>query len=106
MCLGFPVCKMGLMELIVLTGQELTLTLLPPFCSIENYCAQRAEWDLGWGGGRDWWSSRAREAGEAANVVGATLSPEAHDALHHFSCKMLTPRHCTGNCSFKPPLLP
>ncbi|XP_033611951.1 SKI family transcriptional corepressor 1 [Fukomys damarensis] len=31
---------------------------------------------------------------------------EAHDALHHFSCKMLTPRHCTGNCSFKPPLLP
>ncbi|XP_072134141.1 SKI family transcriptional corepressor 1 homolog-B-like [Mobula birostris] len=31
---------------------------------------------------------------------------EAHDALHHFSCKMLTPRHCTGNCSFKSPLLP
>uniref|UniRef100_A0A674GB77 c-SKI SMAD4-binding domain-containing protein n=1 Tax=Taeniopygia guttata TaxID=59729 RepID=A0A674GB77_TAEGU len=31
---------------------------------------------------------------------------EAHDALHHFSCKMLTPRHCSGNCSFKPPLLP
>uniref|UniRef100_A0A8C3S3R2 SKI family transcriptional corepressor 1 n=1 Tax=Chelydra serpentina TaxID=8475 RepID=A0A8C3S3R2_CHESE len=31
---------------------------------------------------------------------------EAHDALHHFSCKMLTPRHCTGNCSFKPSLLP
>ncbi|XP_069481224.1 SKI family transcriptional corepressor 1 isoform X2 [Ambystoma mexicanum] len=31
---------------------------------------------------------------------------EAHDALHHFSCKMLTPRHCTGNCSFRPPLLP
>ncbi|KAM3827917.1 SKI family transcriptional corepressor 1 [Vipera latastei] len=31
---------------------------------------------------------------------------EAHDALHHFSCKMLTPRHCAGNCSFKPPLLP
>ncbi|XP_060240949.1 SKI family transcriptional corepressor 1 isoform X2 [Meriones unguiculatus] len=31
---------------------------------------------------------------------------EAHDALHHFSCKMLTPRHCTGSCSFKPPLLP
>ncbi|XP_069851537.1 SKI family transcriptional corepressor 1 isoform X1 [Dipodomys merriami] len=31
---------------------------------------------------------------------------EAHDALHHFSCKMLTPRHCTGNCSFKPPLMP
>nr|XP_045016646.1 SKI family transcriptional corepressor 1 isoform X3 [Jaculus jaculus] len=31
---------------------------------------------------------------------------KAHDALHHFSCKMLTPRHCTGNCSFKPPLLP
>ncbi|KAG7473354.1 hypothetical protein MATL_G00094870 [Megalops atlanticus] len=31
---------------------------------------------------------------------------EAHDALHHFSCKMLTPRHCTGTCSFKPPLLP
>ncbi|KAJ8002460.1 hypothetical protein DPEC_G00159150 [Dallia pectoralis] len=30
----------------------------------------------------------------------------AHDALHHFSCKMLTPRHCTGTCSFKPPLLP
>lgn len=49
---------------------------------------------------------RPSEAGEAANVVGATLSPEAHDALHHFSCKMLTPRHCTGNCSFKPPLLP
>ncbi|XP_059191713.1 SKI family transcriptional corepressor 1 homolog-B [Centropristis striata] len=31
---------------------------------------------------------------------------EAHDALHHFSCKMLTPRHCSGSCSFKPPLLP
>ncbi|XP_075995596.1 SKI family transcriptional corepressor 1 homolog-B [Genypterus blacodes] len=31
---------------------------------------------------------------------------EAHDALHHFSCKMLTPRHCTGSCSFKSPLLP
>ncbi|TSK19971.1 SKI family transcriptional corepressor 1 homolog-B [Bagarius yarrelli] len=31
---------------------------------------------------------------------------EAHDALHHFSCKMLTPRHCTGMCTFKPPLLP
>ncbi|KAM4602955.1 SKI family transcriptional corepressor 1 homolog-B-like [Polymixia lowei] len=31
---------------------------------------------------------------------------EAHDALHHFSCKMLTPRHCSGACSFKPPLLP
>ncbi|KAG7257823.1 hypothetical protein CRUP_038594 [Coryphaenoides rupestris] len=30
----------------------------------------------------------------------------AHDALHHFSCKMLTPRHCAGTCSFKPPLLP
>ncbi len=29
---------------------------------------------------------------------------EAHDALHHFSCKMLTPRHCTGSCSFKSPL--
>ncbi|KAM9765660.1 LOW QUALITY PROTEIN: SKI family transcriptional corepressor 1 homolog-B-like [Menidia menidia] len=31
---------------------------------------------------------------------------EAHDALHHFSCKMLTPRQCSGSCSFKPPLLP
>ncbi|CAM4581848.1 unnamed protein product [Leuciscus chuanchicus] len=31
---------------------------------------------------------------------------EAHDALHHFSCKMLTPRHCTGTCTFKSPLLP
>ncbi|KAM3625778.1 uncharacterized protein V6R79_017476 [Siganus canaliculatus] len=31
---------------------------------------------------------------------------EAHDALHHFSCKMLTPRQCTGTCTFKPPLLP
>ncbi|XP_041852138.1 SKI family transcriptional corepressor 1 homolog-B isoform X2 [Melanotaenia boesemani] len=30
----------------------------------------------------------------------------AHDALHHFSCKMLTPRHCTGTCSLKSPLLP
>ncbi|XP_060891446.1 SKI family transcriptional corepressor 1 homolog-B isoform X2 [Labrus mixtus] len=30
----------------------------------------------------------------------------AHDALHHFSCKMLTPRHCSGTCSFKSPLLP
>ncbi|XP_075898714.1 SKI family transcriptional corepressor 1 homolog-B isoform X2 [Nelusetta ayraudi] len=30
----------------------------------------------------------------------------AHDALHHFSCKMLTPRHCNGSCSFKSPLLP
>lgn len=53
----------------------------------------------------DWWRG-GREAGEVANEVGVTLSPEAHDALHHFSCKMLTPRHCTGNCSFKPPLLP
>ncbi|XP_060924761.1 SKI family transcriptional corepressor 1a [Limanda limanda] len=31
---------------------------------------------------------------------------EAHDALHHFSCKMLAPRQCTGGCTFKPPLLP
>ncbi|KAM6960623.1 SKI family transcriptional corepressor 1 homolog-B [Aplochiton taeniatus] len=31
---------------------------------------------------------------------------EAHDALHHFSCKMLSPRHCSGSCSFKSPLLP
>lgn len=31
---------------------------------------------------------------------------EAHDALHHFSCKMLTPRHCSGSCSYKSPLLP
>uniref|UniRef100_A0A8C2ABL1 SKI family transcriptional corepressor 1a n=1 Tax=Cyprinus carpio TaxID=7962 RepID=A0A8C2ABL1_CYPCA len=31
---------------------------------------------------------------------------KAHDALHHFSCKMLTPRHCTGTCTYKPPLLP
>ncbi|XP_073715108.1 SKI family transcriptional corepressor 1a isoform X2 [Misgurnus anguillicaudatus] len=31
---------------------------------------------------------------------------KAHDALHNFSCKMLTPRHCTGTCTFKPPLLP
>uniref|UniRef100_H3CVY7 SKI family transcriptional corepressor 1 n=1 Tax=Tetraodon nigroviridis TaxID=99883 RepID=H3CVY7_TETNG len=31
---------------------------------------------------------------------------EAHDALHHFSCKMLTPRQCGGRCAFKPPLLP
>ncbi|TRY82031.1 hypothetical protein DNTS_006677 [Danionella cerebrum] len=31
---------------------------------------------------------------------------EAHDALHHFSCKILPPRHCSGTCSFKPPLLP
>ncbi|TKS69578.1 SKI family transcriptional corepressor 1 -like protein-B [Collichthys lucidus] len=31
---------------------------------------------------------------------------EAHDALHHFSCKMLTHRQCTGACTFKPPLLP
>ncbi|XP_037621918.1 SKI family transcriptional corepressor 1 homolog-B isoform X1 [Sebastes umbrosus] len=31
---------------------------------------------------------------------------EAHDALHHFSCKMLTPRHCSGSCSFKSPLMP
>ncbi|XP_028812580.1 SKI family transcriptional corepressor 1a isoform X2 [Denticeps clupeoides] len=31
---------------------------------------------------------------------------KAHDALHHFSCKMLTPRHCPGSCTFKPPLLP
>ncbi|KAL0968867.1 hypothetical protein UPYG_G00272940 [Umbra pygmaea] len=31
---------------------------------------------------------------------------EAHDALHNFSCKMLTPRHCAGTCSFKSPVLP
>ncbi|XP_067351969.1 SKI family transcriptional corepressor 1 homolog-B-like isoform X2 [Channa argus] len=31
---------------------------------------------------------------------------KAHDALHHFSCKMLTPRQCAGACNFKPPLLP
>ncbi|KTG39562.1 hypothetical protein cypCar_00012095 [Cyprinus carpio] len=34
------------------------------------------------------------------------MAKEAHDALHHFSCKMLTPRHCTGTCTYKPPLLP
>ncbi|GAB6027791.1 hypothetical protein CHUAL_002025 [Chamberlinius hualienensis] len=26
---------------------------------------------------------------------------EAHDALHHFSCKVLIPRHC-ADCSYKP----
>ncbi|XP_063052397.1 SKI family transcriptional corepressor 1 homolog-B [Engraulis encrasicolus] len=32
---------------------------------------------------------------------------EAHDALHHFSRKMLTPpRHCAGTCTSRPPLLP
>ncbi|KAF8794227.1 SKI family transcriptional corepressor 1 like protein [Argiope bruennichi] len=28
---------------------------------------------------------------------------EAHDALHHFSCKMLASRHCT-ECGYKPTL--
>lgn len=46
------------------------------------------------------------EGSEVPNLARLTVFPEAHDALHHFSCKMLTPRHCTGNCSFKPPLLP
>lgn len=45
-------------------------------------------------------------ASKVPNLARPTVFPEAHDALHHFSCKMLTPRHCTGNCSFKPPLLP
>ncbi|XP_061669995.1 SKI family transcriptional corepressor 1 homolog-B-like [Syngnathoides biaculeatus] len=31
---------------------------------------------------------------------------EAHGALHHFSCKMLSPRQCSGACTFKSPLLP
>ncbi|KAK7912445.1 hypothetical protein WMY93_012656 [Mugilogobius chulae] len=31
---------------------------------------------------------------------------EAHDALHHFSCKMLSPRQCSGACTFKPPCCP
>uniref|UniRef100_A0A3B3UX79 SKI family transcriptional corepressor 1 n=1 Tax=Poecilia latipinna TaxID=48699 RepID=A0A3B3UX79_9TELE len=34
------------------------------------------------------------------------ITQKSHDALHHFSCKMLTPRQCTGACTFKPPLLP
>ncbi|KAE8618513.1 hypothetical protein XENTR_v10009406 [Xenopus tropicalis] len=31
---------------------------------------------------------------------------ETHDALHHFSCKMLTLRPCTGSCSSRAQLLP
>lgn len=72
----------------------------------------------------EWTGHRRREAGRGESLAGpgagaglraagsdgpsssvASLA-EAHDALHHFSCKMLTPRHCAGNCSFKPPLLP
>lgn len=40
------------------------------------------------------------------SLIFISLFIEAHDALHHFSCKMLTPRHCSGSCSFKSPLLP
>uniref|UniRef100_A0A3B3TZ53 SKI family transcriptional corepressor 1b n=1 Tax=Poecilia latipinna TaxID=48699 RepID=A0A3B3TZ53_9TELE len=40
------------------------------------------------------------------NKANEEKTHKAHDALHHFSCKMLTPRHCTGSCTFKSPLLP
>ncbi|XP_052457785.1 SKI family transcriptional corepressor 1 homolog-B-like isoform X5 [Carassius gibelio] len=47
-----------------------------------------------------------RELSYREEMVQQLQIVRAHDALHHFSCKMLTPRHCTGTCTFKPPLLP
>ncbi|XP_077375150.1 SKI family transcriptional corepressor 1 homolog-B-like isoform X2 [Festucalex cinctus] len=47
-----------------------------------------------------------RELSYREEMVQQLQIVRAHDALHHFSCKMLTPRQCTGACTFKPPLLP
>ncbi|XP_016380830.1 SKI family transcriptional corepressor 1 homolog-B isoform X2 [Sinocyclocheilus rhinocerous] len=47
-----------------------------------------------------------RELSYREEMVQQLQIVRAHDALHHFSCKMLTPRHCAGTCTFKPPLLP
>ncbi|XP_058486372.1 SKI family transcriptional corepressor 1a isoform X2 [Solea solea] len=47
-----------------------------------------------------------RELSYREEMVQQLQIVRAHDALHHFSCKMLTPRQCTGGCTFKPPLLP
>lgn len=83
-------------------GRELVFAVLP---------ALGLGWRGGWPGER-LFRGREGEAGRVLCWAGsdgasslASLA-EAHDALHHFSCKMLTPRHCAGNCSFKPPLLP
>uniref|UniRef100_A0A673KAH7 c-SKI SMAD4-binding domain-containing protein n=1 Tax=Sinocyclocheilus rhinocerous TaxID=307959 RepID=A0A673KAH7_9TELE len=54
---------------------------------------------------RDTLCNELDQEGKARYAIQQKLK-EAHDALHHFSCKMLTPRHCTGTCTFKPPLLP
>ncbi|XP_038164769.1 SKI family transcriptional corepressor 1 homolog-B-like isoform X5 [Cyprinodon tularosa] len=54
---------------------------------------------------RDTLSSELDQERKARYAIQQKLK-EAHDALHHFSCKMLTPRHCTGACTFKSPLLP
>ncbi|XP_028295781.1 SKI family transcriptional corepressor 1 homolog-B-like isoform X2 [Gouania willdenowi] len=47
-----------------------------------------------------------RELSYREEMVQQLQIVRAHDALHHFSCKMLTPRQCSGACTFKPPLLP
>ncbi|XP_077421049.1 SKI family transcriptional corepressor 1a isoform X2 [Vanacampus margaritifer] len=47
-----------------------------------------------------------RELSYREEMVQQLQIVRAHDALHHFSCKMLSPRQCTGACTFKPPLLP
>ncbi|XP_057699313.1 SKI family transcriptional corepressor 1 homolog-B-like isoform X2 [Corythoichthys intestinalis] len=47
-----------------------------------------------------------RELSYREEMVQQLQIVRAHDTLHHFSCKMLTPRQCTGACTFKPPLLP
>ncbi|XP_077476592.1 SKI family transcriptional corepressor 1 homolog-B-like isoform X2 [Stigmatopora argus] len=47
-----------------------------------------------------------RELSYREEMVQQLQIVRAHDTLHNFSCKMLTPRQCTGACTFKPPLLP
>lgn len=47
-----------------------------------------------------------RELSYREEMVQQLQIVRAHDALQHFSCKMLGPRQCSGACTFKPPLLP
>ncbi|KAI1889421.1 hypothetical protein AGOR_G00162700 [Albula goreensis] len=54
---------------------------------------------------RDTLCSELDQERKARRAVQQKLK-EAHDALHRFSCRMLTPRHSAGACHFRPPLTP
>ncbi|XP_069385501.1 SKI family transcriptional corepressor 1a isoform X7 [Paralichthys olivaceus] len=62
--------------------------------------------DVAFGSSDNFQDQMKRELSYREEMVQQLQIVRAHDALHHFSCKMLTPRQCTGACTFKPPLLP